>query len=109
MEIFESPVSQVDVFDIVGVRIDGGVDTVIVCSGPLDSSDATLQQLELKARNYLREIATAEFTRQCGTGQVRIFVSCNHSISPEAQLLISNLADLASRQHVLLLVGKPVA
>ena len=58
---------------------------------------------------YLREIATNEFRQQCGTGQVRIFVSCTHSISPEAQLLISTLADLASQQQVVLVVGEPVA
>ena len=103
------PINPAEVFDIVGVRKDGGTDTVIVCSGPLDNSAATLRSLDLKVRNYLREIASDSFTQQCGSGPVRIFVSCGHTVSTEAEQLINDLANVAAQQRVLLLLGEPVA
>lgn len=39
MQNLEPPIHNLDAFDIVGERKDGGVDLVISCSGPLDSSD----------------------------------------------------------------------
>jgi len=109
MEDSSSPIEQIDKFDIVGIRQDGAIDTVIVCAGPLDCSESTLQLLQLKIRNYLREITSNDFIQQCGSGPVRIFVSCDHSISAEAEQLIDQLALEAAQQRVLLLIGDPVA
>jgi hypothetical protein len=49
----EPPIQNLDAFDIVGERKDGGVDLVVSCSGPLDSSSTTLGLIERKVRAYL--------------------------------------------------------
>ena len=109
MDYPDLPINPTEVFDIVGIRKDGAIDTVVVCHGPLDNSATTLRHLDLKIRNYLREIATDTFAQQCGSGPVRIFVSCNHAVSAEAEQLINDLANEAAQQRVLLLLGDPVA
>ena len=103
------PLGAVDSIDIVGVRNDGSVDTVIVCSGPLDSSEVTLESLRLKTRQYLRDIVSAGFVEQYGTGPVRIFVACEHEVSEQAKQLIDDLSHEAAKQRVLLVLGSPVA
>jgi hypothetical protein len=40
----EPPIQNLDSFDIVGKRGDGGIDLVIVCSGPVDDSADTLRR-----------------------------------------------------------------
>ena len=109
MENSGSPIGPSDAFDIVGIRNDGGIDAVIVCSGPLDNSSTTLRDLALKVRNYLREIASEDFISQCGPGHVCIYVSCSHAVSTEADQLITDLALEAAQQRVLLHLGEPVA
>jgi len=109
MENSGSPIGPSDKFDIVGIRNDGGIDAVIVCSGPLDNSSTTLHDLELKVRNYLLEIASEDFISQCGSGPVCIHVSCSHAVSAEADQLIAALAIEAAQQRVLLHLGEPVA
>lgn len=104
-----SLVGPVDSIDIVGVRKDGGVDTVIVCPGPLDGSEVTLESLSLKIQHYLRDIASTGFVEQYGTGSVRIFVACEHEISAQAKQLIDHLSHEAAKQRVLLVLGSPVA
>ena len=105
----DSPVGPTDVIDVIGVRKDGGIDTVIACHGPLDSSASTLHCLEIKIRNYLREVASDDFVQECGSGPVRIFVACEHSVSDECATLIGKLAHEAAQQRVDLLLGSPVA
>ncbi len=105
----ESPIGQADKMDIIGVRKDGGIDTVIVCCGQLDSSPTTLQQLELKIRNYLREVVSDSFTQEYGSGPVRIFISGASHTSREASQLVTTLAKEASCQNIRLQLGDPVA
>ena len=104
-----SPIASNDLFDIVGVRRDGGVDTVITCSGPLDNSPETLSRLSSKVRGYLSAVASDEFHRQYGQGPVRIFVSCSHCVSTEARETMSFLEREAAQQNVHLSLGDPVA
>jgi hypothetical protein len=103
----DSPVRSIDAIDIVGVRKDGGIDTVIVCAGALDDSETTLESLRLKIRYYLSDIANESFAKQYGTGPVRIFVACEHEVSVQARQLIDDLAHEAARQRVLLVLGNP--
>jgi hypothetical protein len=80
---FEPPVQQLDKFDVVGQRVDGGVDLVVVCSGPLDESAATLQALNQKIVAYLDTCAHPNFSRTYPAalkGPVRIFVSCKYAV-----------------------------
>jgi hypothetical protein len=108
MDSLDSPVGLIDAIDIVGVCKDGGIDTVIVCAGALDDSKTTLASLRLKIRHYSRDIASQSFVEQYGTDPVRIFVACEHEISKQAKQLIDDFAYEAARQHVLLVLGKPV-
>jgi hypothetical protein len=39
---FEPPIQNLDAIDVLGKRVDGGVDLAITCSGPLDDSADTL-------------------------------------------------------------------
>lgn len=48
-------VRYLDAIDVVGVRLDGGIDLVISCYGPLDDSAETLAALETKINNYINE------------------------------------------------------
>ena len=109
MSLPESPIADIDLFDIVGVRKDGGIDTVIACSGPLDNSAETLSSLAKKVRGYLSAIAGNDFTNQYGEGPVRIFVSCSHGASAEAMDVINSLGREAANQNVHLSLGDPVA
>jgi hypothetical protein len=63
---FEPPIQNLNKLDIVGERNDGGVDLVIVVSGPLDGSAATLSMLERKIRNYIAELSGSEFKQKYG-------------------------------------------
>jgi hypothetical protein len=60
------PIHNVDELDIVGERNDGGVDLIIVVSGPLDGSAATLSMLESKIKNYIAALSSSEFKQKYG-------------------------------------------
>ncbi|MFC5524115.1 hypothetical protein ACFPPA_00010 [Rhodanobacter ginsengisoli] len=109
MSLPESPIADIDLFDIIGVRKDGGIDTVVACSGPLDNSAETLSRLARKVRGYLSAITGSDFIDQYGKGQVRIFVSCCEGVSAEALDVINSLGHEAADQNVHLSLGDPVA
>jgi len=81
-----------------------GVDAVIVCVGPLDKSEATLHNLDLKICNCLREMASDNFAKQFGSGPNSIFVSCSQTVSFEARQLVAKLALEAARGGSLFLL-----
>jgi hypothetical protein len=112
MERTAAPIQNLDAFDITGTRKDGGLDLVICCSGPLDSSTATLELIERKVMGYLNTIAHPDFPRiypAAAVGPIRIFVSCSYHISDAACELIDKLGAAASKQGVSLLVVKSMA
>jgi hypothetical protein len=101
MSDFETPIQNLDAVDIIGERLDGGVDLVVVCSGPLDDSADTLGRLNQKVRNYLREVASENFRARFGIeAGVAIFVSCAHPVSGAAGGLINVLRQEASAHGV---------
>src|SRR6266446_4489729 len=111
MQDLEPPIQNLDAFDIVGERKDGGVDLVASCSGPLDSSTTTLGLIERKVRAYLVTIAHESFARiypaaEFGPG---IFISCEHYVSGAARELIDSLGVTASQQGVSLLLVSSMA
>ena len=57
--ISTSPIGNLDSIDVVGVRLDGGLDLVISCASRLDGSEGTLRDLRTKISNYLREVSEA--------------------------------------------------
>jgi hypothetical protein len=110
MTRFQLPrIQNIDAFDVVGERQDGGVDLVVSCSGPLDSSPSTLRLIEVKVVAYLETVAHPNFAQTyqaAQRGPVRIFISCEHFISNEARGVIDRLTDKAARQGVALLLVK---
>ncbi len=58
-----SPIQNVDAFDVIGERRGDGVDLVVTCSGPLDSSSNTLNLLEAKVNAYLATVAHPRFSQ----------------------------------------------
>jgi hypothetical protein len=112
MQDHEPPIQNLDAFDIVGERKDGGVDLVVSCSGPLDSSTGTLSLIERKVGAYLVTIAHENFARiypAAEFGPVRIFISCDHFVSDAARELIDGLGVAASKQGVSLLLVSSMA
>lgn len=108
------PISNLESIDVVGVRKDGGLDLVISCAGPLDSSGATLTSLETKICNYLREVREAKdpsLLERYGCNpdaKVRIIVSCQFPVHLEALELINNLTEAAHSIDVELLLRRHV-
>lgn len=87
----EPPIQNIDNVDIVGHRKDGGVDLVIVASGPLDPSEQTQRLLLAKIRSYLEQLNTEAFRaefRYPAPDRVRIVVHCEHPIHPVIEELI---------------------
>jgi hypothetical protein len=112
MQDLEPPIRNLDAFDIVGERKDGGIDLVVSCRGPLDSSTTTLGLIEQKVRAYLVTIAHENFARiypAAKFGPIRIYVSCEHHVSGAARELIDSLGVTASKQGVSLLLVSSMA
>jgi len=97
---YAPPIQNLESLDIVGDRSDGGVDLVIVVSGPLDGSPATLSLLERKIRNYIAELASNEFRKKyrppknCGNS---IFIFSEYPIDPLALAAIERFKPVARR------------
>jgi hypothetical protein len=92
------PIQNLDKLDIVGERMDGGLDLVIVASGPLDESPDTLHALRHKILNYLTEAGSptlrSRYSIRSGA-KIRIVVNCQHSISGAAMREIEQLMTTA--------------
>jgi hypothetical protein len=110
MSDFEPPIQNLDAFDVVGERLDGGVDLVVVCSGPLDDSADTLSRLKRKIDNYLREVGSENFRTRFGAeSPVTIFISCAYPVSSTAGGLINVLMKEALSHGVRLQVVNDMA
>jgi hypothetical protein len=62
--MIELPIQNPGQIDILGRRTDGGVDLVIVVSGPLENTADHLEQVEAKVQNYICEITSPNFLEQ---------------------------------------------
>lgn len=88
------PIQNVDKTDIIGQRKDGGVDLIVVVSGPIDGSELILSTLRCKVRNYIRELLSSKFLGEypgARDGRNRIIVMSEHFIDPRALALIDEL------------------
>jgi hypothetical protein len=109
MGSFDPPIRNLDAFDVVGNRLDGGVDLVISCSGPPDESVGTLSLIEQKVNGYLVAIAHENFPRvypAAQRGPARIFISCEHPVSSGARGMIATLKARAEQSGIELLLVK---
>ena len=101
------PLTDADNLDAVGVRQTGGIDLVIVCSGPLDESDQTIELLTRKVKAYAQLAASPNLFQhfEAEAGPVRIFVSCEFTVSPRATQTLDSLGkEIAAGQLELRLV-----
>jgi hypothetical protein len=86
-----------DLLDIAGVRIDGGLDLVVVVHGPLDPGAATLGALRAKVGGYLRAAtsgASPSLRERFGCAPdapMAIILRCPHPVSDEAASVIEEL------------------
>ena len=58
---FEPPIQNLGSIDVLGARKDGGVDLIVVVSGPIDASADTLENLDRKIRAYIAEVGSRAF------------------------------------------------
>ncbi len=107
----ESPIQNLTNFDILGVRVDGGIDAVIVAATPIDGSVVTLTSLTTKVRNYITELASSSFLAQHpdASGKTRIVIMAHCAIDGAAQGLIQSLAKEAAAASIALEIEHVVA
>lgn len=99
----QSPIQNLELIDIVGERLDSGIDLVVVCSGALDESVDTLTRLSQKLQGYLNTAYSPKLWKEypkARRGPVRIFLSCEYPISSGAHGLINSLAKEAGLHGV---------
>ena len=100
------PIENLEAFDVVGVRKDGGIDLVVSCAGPLDASPETLSALRTKIANYLYEISEArnptlrESFNCSPTAEIRIIVSCDFPVDPLALDVVEEMKKAAQASGV---------
>jgi hypothetical protein len=77
---------------------DGGIDLVVVVSGPLDGSAATLSKLERKIRNYIAELSSSEFKEKYGhpKNNSNIYVVSEYPVDALALAAIEWLRPIAT-------------
>lgn len=106
---FNPPIRNLHAIDILGHRMDGGVDLAIVCCGPLDDSVRTILLLDRKVCAYLTEVQLPSFRKEFGdpsTIKVRLLIYCHYAISDTMQGMIKKLADKAASVGVELLLDR---
>ena len=91
---FEPPIQNLDSLDIVGVRKRGGLDLVVVVSGPLDGGADTLRRVSEKLRTYIDAAASGKLEGaypDAHPGPIRIIVRCRHAIDTAVLGLIRSI------------------
>lgn len=107
-----STISNFDSIDVVGVRVDGGLDLLNSCVGDLDGSPFTLNALRKKVRSYLNEVlcATNPTIREhygCpANSRIRILISYSFGVAAQAQALVNELQHEAEIVGVELLLSQ---
>lgn len=81
----EDPIQNLEQFDILGKRRDGGVDMVIVVSSTLHDSEEHRMLFMKKLENYVNASRSEEFEAEFGAGPYRIIARL--SDEPDDSLL----------------------
>ena len=90
----KEPIRNLDSFDIVGKRVDGGLDLVVSAHEPLDGSATTLAALRAKLHNYIVEISLPGFYAKYGRApgaRVIIYLVCPYLIDPKALAVVKDM------------------
>ena len=103
-----SPLSASDNLDVIGERKRGGVDMLIVTTGPLDASETKRRNLDEKLSAYLCAAVHENFANlypAARGGRIRMVVSDKHSISDRARHVVESFAARALMRNVEVWVG----
>lgn len=103
MDSLDSPFTDADTIDIVGVRKGGGLNLVLSVSGPIDDSPYTLKALETKIGNYIAGAKSERFLRHYGQeleAPIVIYISCDYPISNAAHTVIREMQRVAQAKRV---------
>ena len=90
-----SPINDATKLDLLVERQDGGIDMCIVAQGPVDGSQETLNLIETKIRNYVREALDSSFRESYGgiaPERIKILFESRFAVDPAVLSLISCLA-----------------
>jgi hypothetical protein len=101
------PIRDVALLDLLGERVDGGLDMGIVAEGPVDGSTETLARLERKVRNYLAEALDESFRSEFGVrgpDKITIRFESKFPVDAAARDLLASLARKAKVSGITLLV-----
>lgn len=104
-----SPISDVTRLDVLGERVDGGLDMEIVAEGPVDGSAETLMRVEQKVRNYLREALTRSFQEEFKIqrlDQITIHFASKFPVDIAVMGLLSSLAGEAEAAGIKLVIQR---
>ncbi|MEI6233404.1 MAG: DUF6572 domain-containing protein [Planctomycetota bacterium] len=88
------PIQNPDAIDIIGRRVDGGVDMMLVASAYLDGSPSTQQLLKDKLDTYLAVLADPQFIHEFGPPtptSAHIIIRC---VVPPAQEIVALVEQL---------------
>lgn len=96
----EEPIQNLDQFDIVGNRKDGGVDLVIVVSGFLDNTERNEYLLKTKIQNYINEIFSDDWASKYGKGNSHIYIKAQEMPDQEMINLISAIKEHLKKYNV---------
>lgn len=105
----ESPIQNLDHIDILGRRKDGGIDLVIVVSGPLENTTDHLECVRAKIQTYIHEISSPEFSEQFPNNSTsrQILLATEHPIDQAVLTLIDSLRRPAAEANALLKIVTP--
>jgi hypothetical protein len=108
---FEPPIQNLDAFDVLGERKDGGINAAIVAASPIDGSTDTLKALTTKVRNYLAELTSQQFLANypLARGNTRVIIMAHSAVDLAALGLIESLAKEAREAGVELSIEHVVA
>ena len=105
----EPPIQNIDAIDLVGERVDRGIDFGLICSGPLDDSADTLQRLRDKLSGYIDAATSPDVWTaypNATQGPVRILIHCPYAVSAAADALVGSLSRHAHGKGVEVLLER---
>jgi hypothetical protein len=92
------PIQNIDQFDIVGRRNDGGMDLIVVVSAPLLDEERHRRLLQEKVEAYARAIGGPQFRPEFGISEsspVRILIISDHPVHESIREHVGSLAPIA--------------
>ena len=96
----EQPIQNIDQIDIVGKRNDGGVDLIVVVSGPLLGSQSHKSLLQAKVQTYADEIGRPQFRPGLGiddSSRIEILIVSDQPVDRSIREFVLSLGPIAEK------------